>query len=38
LSITLVTGLTATGVLVFGVAPWFLLRFAEVAVEGLAIG
>lgn len=38
LSITLVTGLTATGVLLFGVAPWFLLRFAEVAVEGLAIG
>ncbi len=37
-SIMLVTSLTATGVLVFGVAPWFLLRFAEVAVEGLAIG
>ena len=37
-SLTLVTSLTAAGVLVFGVAPWFLLRFAEVAIDGLAIG
>jgi NADH:ubiquinone oxidoreductase subunit 2 (subunit N) len=36
--VTLATALTATGVVVFGVAPWFLLKFAEVAVEGLAIG
>jgi NADH-quinone oxidoreductase subunit N len=36
--VTLSTGLTATGVIVLGVAPWFLLKFAEVAVESLAIG
>ena len=36
--LTLATAFTATGILVFGVAPWALLKFAEVAVEGLAIG
>jgi len=32
------TMLTAAGIGVFGVAPWFLLRFAELAVHGLTVG
>ena len=36
--VTLAAGLTTIGIVGLGVAPWFLLKFAEVAVEGLAIG
>jgi NADH-quinone oxidoreductase subunit N len=38
LSVTFVTGITAAGIAVFGIAPWFLLRFAEVAMNGIARG
>ncbi len=34
-SIGLATAVTALGIAVFGFAPWFLLRFAEVAVKTL---
>lgn len=36
--ITLATGVTAAGIAVFGFAPWFLLRLAEIAVQGLSVG
>ena len=34
-SLSVVTGLAAIGVVAFGIAPWFLLRVAEIAVRTL---